>query len=141
MKNLDPWVEHDERTDTVENASYLLGYVFLVFGLLFDACYRTFVRHLVSWDLVALVFGSFAICWVYQARQKILIDGWAKKLFLITLFGGVIGAIIGAIMAWSGITNKSLIALIFGCVFGIMMGVIMAWFSAKTQTRRGSHDI
>ncbi len=99
--SIDSSPESDERTVAVENASYRLGYFLLYCGLLYDGLYRTIVRHEAPWDLLALVIVSGAVCTLYQAHQKALTHGRAKKMLLIALFWGVLGAIMGAIMAWS----------------------------------------
>ena len=99
--SVDSSVESDERTVAVENVSYRWGYFLLYLGLLYDGLYRAAVRHEAPFDLLALVIGSGAVCMLYQARHRALTHGRAKKMWLIALFWGVLGAILGAIMAWS----------------------------------------
>ena len=93
-------VESDERTVAIENFSYRCGYFLLYCGVLYAALYRAVVRHEAAFDLVALAIVSGAISVLYQARHKALTHGRAKKMLLIALFFGVLGAIGGAVMAW-----------------------------------------
>ena len=95
-----PLVERDERTVSVENASYRWAYTFLSLALVIDVVYRGLFRHEAAWDLLALVIVGGAVCQIYQARQKTLPRGWAKTGVLIALLGAVIGFILEAIMDW-----------------------------------------
>jgi len=83
----------------VENVSYRLAFFLLYTAVLYDGAYRSIVRQEAPWDLLALAFGSLAVAKVYQAREKVLVRGWAKKVLLIACVGGVIGGIVGAIVA------------------------------------------
>ena len=78
-------VGRDERTTTVENASYKWGYILLTYALFIDVMYRGAVRNEAAWDLLALVVVSSGISTVYQARQKTL-PGWIA-VFLVCLAG------------------------------------------------------
>lgn len=91
--------ERDERTLAVENASYTLGYFLLATALLYDGAYRSIVLHQSVWDLLALVFVSFAVCRVYQARQKALVPLWTKRAMLIAFVFGILGAIFGWVLS------------------------------------------
>jgi hypothetical protein len=91
-------VERDERTVAVENASYRWGFILVNYALLIDVMYRGIARQEAAWDLLALVIVSGAVCTIYQARQKALGHGWAKKGLLIAWFAGIIGAIVAAIL-------------------------------------------
>ncbi|MGA2063188.1 MAG: hypothetical protein ABSG67_22175 [Thermoguttaceae bacterium] len=63
--------------------------------------YRGAVRNEAAWDLMALVIVSSGVCTMYQARRKILGQGWVWKVTLIACLGGVIAFIIGFILAWT----------------------------------------
>jgi hypothetical protein len=93
-------VESDERTVAVENASYRWGWFLLYLGVLYDGCYRLYVRHEAVWDLLALAIGSAVFCALYQARQKALTQGRFKTMLRIALVFGVLGAVWGSIVAW-----------------------------------------
>jgi hypothetical protein len=69
-------VERDERTVSVENASYRWAYLFLSFGLLASAAYRGFARHEQAWDLLALVVLSGAVTTLYQGSRQVLSRRW-----------------------------------------------------------------
>lgn len=88
------WVERDERTVAVENASYRWAYLVLTYALLVDVMYRGLFRNDAAWDLMALVIGGGIFCSVYQARQKILAHGWVMKAVLGACVAGVIAAVL-----------------------------------------------
>jgi hypothetical protein len=85
----------DERTTSVENASYRLAFRFLSFGLLLAVMYRRFVRHEQAWDLMALVICSGLIASSYQALQRALTRQWLAFASM----GAVIAVIIGVAIA------------------------------------------
>jgi len=95
-----PEVESDERTVAVENASYRWGWFLLYVGVLYDGCYRVYVRQEAPIDLLALAIGSAAFCTLYQARRKALTHGRFKKMLVIGLIFGVLGAIWALILGW-----------------------------------------
>ncbi len=95
-----PSVECDERTVAVENASYRWGWFLLYVGVLYDGCYRLYVRHEAVWDLLGLALGSAAFCTLYQVRQKALTRARYKKMLRIGLIFGVLGAIWALILCW-----------------------------------------
>ena len=82
----------DERTLTVENASYRWGYLFLAFGILLIVAYRGLVQQVASWDLLALVIVSGIVTSVYQGRYRVLSGRWAAVLLGV----GIIAALLGA---------------------------------------------
>ena len=84
-------VERDERTASVENASYRLAYMVLSYGLLISAAYRSFAYEQATWDLLGLVVLGGAIATLYQGRNRILTRRWAL------LAGGA--AVIAAVVA------------------------------------------
>lgn len=75
-------IERDERTVVVEKASYSLAYIFMGFALLLDIAYRSFVKGESSFDLLAIIVLSGFISTVYQAKHKILNQGWVKLIIL-----------------------------------------------------------
>lgn len=56
----------DERTVAVETASYQWAYLFLSYGLLIVAAYRSFVHEESPWDLIGLVILGGIVCTVLQ---------------------------------------------------------------------------
>ncbi len=95
-----PEVESDERTVAVENASYRWGWLLLYLAVLFDGCYRVYVRQEAPIDLLLLAIGSGAFCTLYQAHQKVLTHGRSKKMLRIALIFGALGAIWALILGW-----------------------------------------
>jgi len=89
------FVERDERTVAVENASYRWAYLLLSYALLVDVMYRSLIRHEAAWDLMALVIAGGTVCTVYQFRQKILAHRWVMKAVL----GACIAVVVAAILA------------------------------------------
>ncbi len=90
-------VERDERTEVVENASYVLGYKVMAYALLVDVMWRSFQFREAAWDLMALVILSGLVVTFVQWRQRILTSRWVKLVslaFAIALVLGVIGALV-----------------------------------------------
>jgi len=91
----DQSVQRDERTVTVENASYRWAINFIIFALLFDVACRGVFFDEAAWDLLALAIVPGLVCTIYQYRQKIL--GRPPGRMILSLF---VGAIFAAIMAF-----------------------------------------
>lgn len=72
----------DERTISVENASYGLGYKIVVYALLLDVIYRSLKVGDASWDLMGIVIFSGMIVTAYQMKYKIFAKGWVKIVVL-----------------------------------------------------------
>lgn len=103
-------VYRDERTVTVENASYRWGYIVLQFGLMLDVIYRGLFKFgavtagaslvQANEDLLGLVCLSSLITWGYQLRHG-LWSTWSEPplrrrlLFLTVLVLGL-----QVLMAW-----------------------------------------
>ncbi len=84
----------DERTITVENASYRWGYLVLSFGLLLDVAYRGLVRQEASWDLLGLVLlGGLVTTW-YQGSRSILGHRWWLTGLITALTAAAIAAVL-----------------------------------------------
>ncbi len=66
----------DERTVAVENAGYRWSYLVLSFGLLGLAAYRSWLRGVAAWDLLALVIFGGAVNAVYQGGRRVLNKRW-----------------------------------------------------------------
>jgi hypothetical protein len=87
-------VVRDERTVAVENASYRWAYSLLTYALLVDVMWRSLVRHEAAWDLMAMVIVGGIVASVYQARQRILTQGWVMKVVLVSCVAAVIAALV-----------------------------------------------
>lgn len=90
---MDRSVSHDERSVSVQNASYRWGYLFLSFGLLIVIALRAFFLKESNWDLMALVMISGLITTAYQGVNRIFTRSWIY-LFGITL---VVAALVAAV--------------------------------------------
>lgn len=69
-------IQRDERTVSVENASYRWAYLFLSFGLLLLVAYRSFVHKEAPWDLLALVILGGGVGTLYQGWHRVLSRQW-----------------------------------------------------------------
>lgn len=87
------FVDRDERTVTVENASYRWTYFLLTYALLLDVMYRSWVRGEAAWDLMALVVVAGFVGTAYQARQKVLAHRWVMKAVLAACVAGLVAAV------------------------------------------------
>jgi hypothetical protein len=82
------FVPRDERTTSVENASYRWAYLLQAYGLLVVVAYRGFVLQESSWDLLTLVLlGGVVTIW-YQGRHRVLTGRWAMVAALAMLLAG-----------------------------------------------------
>lgn len=93
-------VNRDERTVAVENASYRWAYSLLTYALLVDVMCRSLIRHEAAWDLMAFVVVGGVFTAVYQARQKILTEGWVMKVVLVSCIAAVFAAILAMTFSW-----------------------------------------
>lgn len=87
-------IQRDERTITVENSSFSLGYKFVCFALLFDVAYRSFKNGETSWDLMAIVILSGVLTTAYQFRNKILNRGLARNFILAVTVASIVAVLI-----------------------------------------------
>ncbi|MHB8126443.1 MAG: hypothetical protein ACYDEJ_12550 [Desulfitobacteriaceae bacterium] len=87
-------VLRDERTITVENISYSLGYKFIGFALLFDVAYRAFKKGETSWDLFAILILSGALTTAYQFRNKIINKSMAKGFILAVTVASIVALLV-----------------------------------------------
>jgi len=85
-------VVRDERTLSVENASYRWGYLFLAFGVLLIAVYRGLVQQVASWELLALVIVSGVVTTLYQGRYRVLSRRWAAVVLGAVILAALLGA-------------------------------------------------
>lgn len=94
----EPVVERDERTLTVENASYRWAYLVLSYGLLLSTAYRSLVLGQSAWDLLGLVVVGGAVAALYQGAHRVLSRTW-----VLTSLGAVLLALVlaGAIVLFT----------------------------------------
>jgi hypothetical protein len=90
-----PSVDRDERTVAVENAGFKWACTFMSFGLLIAACYRSFVLHESTWDLLALVILGGGVSTTYQATHKVL----GRRWLLVSVSAFVLAAVVAVLIA------------------------------------------
>jgi hypothetical protein len=80
----DPAIIKDERTRTIEDASYRVGFNIICFGLLIDSFLRSLLYPSESvWDLMALVVVSGFAATIYQARHKTLPPHFLRSMIIL----------------------------------------------------------
>lgn len=89
-------IDRDERTVSVENASYRLAFLLLSFGVLVSAAYRSYQFQESSWDLLALVALTGGTAAAYQASQRVLSHRWATA----SLLAVIVAAVVALLVAW-----------------------------------------
>jgi uncharacterized protein DUF6773 len=82
----------DERTTTIENASYRWAYILLSFGVLLSVAFRGFVWNEASWDLLALVIVSGFIATFYQGIHRVLTGRWALMAVVTAVAAAIVAA-------------------------------------------------
>ncbi len=92
MKN--QFIERDERTISVENASYRYGYLFLSFGLLLIVAFRSFFYQEAAWDLMGLVILGGLVTTLYQASNKI----FSRRLLALSIIIAVLAALVALVI-------------------------------------------
>ena len=88
MKNQS--VIRDERTITIENASYRWAYLLLSFGLLVIVAYRGYAQQESNWDLLALVLLGGLVTTLYQGIHRVLSRRWALVAAMTVLVAAVV---------------------------------------------------
>jgi hypothetical protein len=90
----DQTIIRDERTITVENASYRWGYLLLSFGVLSIVAYRSLIWRQSSWDLLVLIVLSGFVTTLYQWTRGILSRHW----IIVTIVAGLTAAVVALLM-------------------------------------------
>ncbi len=88
-------VVRDERTVSVENASYRWGYMVLAYGILASVAYRGLEHGEANWELLAVVVISGVVTTFWQGRRKILSRRWATLVLVAVALAGLLAAAIG----------------------------------------------
>ena len=82
--------ERDERTISVENASYRLSHMVLSFGLLVATAYRVFAKNDSAWDLLALVMIGGFVANGYQGAHRVLTRRWLVLNLVVMLTAAIV---------------------------------------------------
>ncbi len=92
-------VVRDERYYAVENASYRIGYMIIIYGLLLLIIFRSIAYHESNWDLFALIVISSFAATIYQIAHKTITISrkWIYFTIAITLIAAIVSFIIGSL--------------------------------------------
>lgn len=95
-----PPIIRDERYYAVENASYRIGYMIIIYGLLLLIIFRSIAYHESNWDLFALVIISSFAATIYQIAHKTITVSrkWIYFFLAITLLAAIVSFIIGKLV-------------------------------------------
>ncbi len=91
-------VQRDERTEIVENASYRLAYLIMIFGALIIVTYRGFLFKESLWDLLLLVIVSSGVATLYQSGKQVLPQGWKRQTVILFIISAILAAILGFLL-------------------------------------------
>ena len=84
----------NEPTLLVEGASFRWAYLFISFGLLGLAAYRSVVWRESPWDLLLLVVLGGGVPAAYQGYHQVLTSRWVLTMFAATLVGAAVAALL-----------------------------------------------
>ena len=90
-------VVRDERTVSVENASYRWGYMVLAYGILASVAYRGLVHEQANWELLAVVVVSGVVTTFWQGRRKVLSRRSVALVLAAVALAALLAAAIGLI--------------------------------------------
>jgi len=94
-----PPIVRDERYYAVENASYRIGYMIMIYGLWLLVIFRSIAYHESNWDLIALVVISSFAATIYQIVHKTITISrkWIYFTIAITLLAAIVSFIISSL--------------------------------------------
>ena len=95
---MNAYVDRDERTLAVENASFRWGYHVISFGLLLLVAYRSVAHDESPWDLLGLVVLGGVVAAGYQWSHKVL----TTRRLLKGLAAMLVAALVAAMVTWLG---------------------------------------
>jgi hypothetical protein len=90
-------VLRDERYYAVENASYRIGYMIIIYGLMGLIIIRSIAFHESNWDLWGLVVISSLVATIYQIVHKTITVSrkWVYFFITTTLLAAIVSLILG----------------------------------------------
>ncbi len=88
----DQLIIRDERTRTVENEGYRIGFIILCFGVLVDIFFRSILNQESVWDLFALVVISSWTNTIYIGLHKALPPNFLRSALLLGLATALLSA-------------------------------------------------
>ena len=100
--NDNPETLRDERSVTVENASYRLAHVVLSVGVLLSAVVRGLVLNESSWDLLGLLVLSGGVATFYQITRKTMSWRMVRKPVIVSALTAIVAGVVFAFLkAWT----------------------------------------
>jgi hypothetical protein len=78
-------IVRDERYHAVENASYRVGYLIMLFGTMVLCAIRAALFQQSNWDFFGLAIVSSLAATVYQIRKKVLPYTIKTLIFMVVL--------------------------------------------------------
>lgn len=91
-------VEKDERTTSIENASYKIGFHFMTYALFIDVIYRGLRFHEGSFDLILIVLLSLLPTIVYQYKKKIFPKNMIRNIALMSVIIAIFAFLLTFVM-------------------------------------------
>jgi hypothetical protein len=82
----------DEPTLLVESASFRWAYLFIAFGVLGLAAYRSLVWRESPWDLLLLVVLGGGVPAAYQGYHQVVTSRSVLRMFTATIVGAAVAA-------------------------------------------------
>jgi hypothetical protein len=95
----DQMIIQDERTKSIENASYKPGFIILCFGVLIDIFIRSAFFNEAPWDLFALVIVASWVSTIYQWRHKTLAPNFWRSMLILGIATAVLSAVLVFVIA------------------------------------------
>ncbi len=92
-------IVRDERYYAVENASYRVGFIIMLFGTMILCAIHSALFQQSTWDFFGLAFLSAMVATVYQIRQKI-VPYTIKSLVLMIVLVLITSAAAGFAVFW-----------------------------------------
>jgi hypothetical protein len=87
----------DEREASMDQAADRLAYLALSYGLLGLVIYRSFVDHVASWDLMALVIGAGFVGAAYRLWKGVVTSGWLRVAAITALVALVVAVVLALV--------------------------------------------
>ncbi|MBZ9626354.1 hypothetical protein G9F71_026480 [Clostridium sp. FP2] len=91
-------VEKDERTTSVENASYKIGFHFMTYAIFLDVMYRCIRFHEGSFDLILIILLSCLPAIIYQYKKKIYPKNMIRNVALMSVIIAIFSFLLAVVI-------------------------------------------
>jgi len=91
-------VEKDERSASIENASYKIGFHFIIYAIFIDVIYRSLRFHEGSFDLILIVLISLLPTIAYQYKKKIYPKNMIRNIAIMSVIIGIFAFLLTFVM-------------------------------------------